>query len=119
MENEQILPLPLSPLKQARTNEENKTRQAGPLSIYVVHRSTPGAMYALCILCVYAFSVQERQIDGVSSKNSGVCGLRPAYALGIRGWLYQFGTNLTSVVNLNDTSTSIAIRDLEEFLVVR
>ena len=40
------------------------------------------------------------------------------YALSIHGWLYQFGTDLGSEVNVDDTSTRAAIWDLEELLVV-
>ena len=63
-------------------------------------------------------SGKDRQTDGVSSKKRGVCRHSPTYALGIRG-LDQFGTDLTNMVDLDDTGTSVVIRDLEEFLVVR
>jgi hypothetical protein len=61
-------------------------------------------------------SGKDRQ-TGYLRKKRGVCNLCPTNALGIRGWLYKFGTDIT-VVNLDDTSTSAVIRDLEQFLVV-
>jgi hypothetical protein len=62
-------------------------------------------------------SRKDRQM-GVSSKRGMYAASLCPYTLSIHGWLYQFGTDLSSEVNVDDTSTRAAIWDLEELLVV-
>lgn len=80
-------------------------------------------------VCVYAFSVRERQTDkqfrqvdrrGIFGKNRECVQTTPHGASGLQGLLNnQFGDDLTSVVDLADANTRAIHWDLEEFLVVR
>jgi hypothetical protein len=72
-----------------------------------------------CCACVYMRFQSRQDIGrtGVSLKERP--GAHVTYTLCFRGWVNQFGTNLTRVVDLADTNLPAVHRNLVEFLVLR
>lgn len=87
----------LSPLKRA-WKEKTKLRQAGPLSIYTVHRPIQLRVgYGLCVECIYVFSPERvRQTNRADDMRGGIFGDQEMWRkrLYVRGDIYQLGFDL-------------------------
>jgi hypothetical protein len=85
---------------KASLEEKDKTRQAGPLSIYTVHRPIQLRVgYGLCVECIYVFSSpnESGQTNRADNMRGGIlgdqeiCGARRLY---VRGDIHQLGFDL-------------------------
>jgi len=96
----------------------NKRREqdklGGGATLQFMSSTSPLQGYVLVVGVVWMHFESGRTDRQTGYLRKKVCRLCPTYALGICGWLYQFGTDLTDAVNLDDTSTSVVIRDLEK-----
>ena len=61
---------------KASLEEKTKLRQAGPLSIYTVHRPIQLRVgYGLCVECIYVFSLERvRQTNRADDMTGGIFG---------------------------------------------